>query len=185
MQENVFQEGDPRVDQRSRFLFSPPWVRTFKRCCIRRELSYINPASGFTCFLSWQKISRASFCPIVLSLLNARRSIIVDEFVLRIFLLSEHSRSNLDLLFTLRFHFLEFRLWQDLVNYCCDGKLIGHCLFTENPDPKCQAAVCLTVLFFCPNLRRLSSIRGWGSFIPLLFCRRSENYNRGWRVDSW
>ena len=41
------------------------------------------------------------------------------------------------------FLFLNFSLWQDLVNYCCGGALTGRCMFTLNPSPDCQNAVVL------------------------------------------
>ncbi|VDD83745.1 unnamed protein product [Mesocestoides corti] len=36
---------------------------------------------------------------------------------------------------------IDASLWQDLMKYCCGGKSADRCLFTLNPDSKCQDAV--------------------------------------------
>ncbi|VDK38921.1 unnamed protein product [Taenia asiatica] len=56
--------------------------------------------------------------------------------------LTSYTLNDNSLLYFAYYHSLiDASLWADLVNYCCDGKLVGRCLFTLNRSPKCQDAV--------------------------------------------
>ncbi|CDI97893.1 lysosomal protective protein [Echinococcus multilocularis] len=72
--------------------------------------------------------------------------------------LTSYTLNDNSLLYFAYYHSLiDASLWTDLVNYCCDGKLVGRCLFTLNPSPKCQDAVisAASILSFGLNMYNL------------------------------
>ncbi|KAM7534578.1 hypothetical protein Aperf_G00000112897 [Anoplocephala perfoliata] len=73
--------------------------------------------------------------------------------------LTSYTLNDNSLLYFVYYHSLiDSSLWADLVNYCCNGTLIGRCMFTLNKNQQCQDAV-----------RRASSIVSYGLNIYNLY----------------